>query len=150
MKRLVFLFLLCVNLLQAQKISAGFVFAPQLTSSNFKDLTQINPLHLMLTYSKDSNQDFNLGYTVMFKNIATSYRYKKYYVFNLINTNKQPNYFGAGITLQISKLNPAVFFIEPGTIYSFKKKNTFPLILSTGIFIPFKKLIYEKKQGGSS
>jgi hypothetical protein len=149
MKKLVFLLLLVVNFLQAQKISVGFVFAPQITSSNLKDIKQINPLHLMLTYSKDSNQDFNLGYTPMFKNIALNYRYKNYYVVNLINIENQPHFFGLGITFPISKFNPAVLFIEPGILYSFKGENKFPLILSAGVFAPFKKTIYQKKQGSS-
>lgn len=149
MKKLVFLFLLFVNLLQAQKTEIGFIFAPQITSSNLKDIKQINPLHLMLTYSKDSNQDFNLGYTPMFKNIALNYRYKNYYVVNLINIKNQPHFFGLGITFSISKLNPAVLFVEPGTLYSFKGENKFPLILSAGVFVPFKKTIYQKKQGSS-
>lgn len=151
MKNLVFAlsFLFLVNL-QGQKISVGFVMAPQITSSDFKEIKQINPLHLMLTYSKDSNQDFNLGYTVIFKNIALNYRYKNYYVVNLINIDNQPHFFGLGITIPISKFNPAVLFIEPGTLYSFEKKNKFPLILSAGIFIPFKKLIYEKTKRSPS
>lgn len=150
MKRLVFLFLLSINILQAQKISVGFVFAPQITSSNFKSWQQISPLHTVIMYQPNENLYFQTGYTVQYSNLIFAGGYKNLYAINLINTNKGLNFFGSGIVFPISPFNPSTVFVELGTNYSFKEKNNFTLILSMGIFVPFRKLIYEKKQGGSS
>ncbi len=149
MKKLVFIFLFFVNLLQAQKISVGFVFAPQVTSSNLKKWEQINPLHASVWYQLNENLFFQTGYTVQYEKLIFAAGYKNLYAVNLLSTNTDKNFFGLGIIFPISKFNPSVLFIEPGTLYSFKGKQEFPLILSAGIFIPFKKLIYEKQKGSS-
>ena len=149
MKKLVFLllFLFCVNFLQAQKISIGFVFAPQITCSNLKNWKQITPLHTCAWYQSNENFFLQTGYTVSSKNLIFAGGYKSFYAVNLINMDKGLNFFGVGMVFPFSKFNPSLLFIEPGTLYSFKGENKFPLILSTGIFIPFKKLIFEKTKG---
>ncbi len=88
MKVLVFVFLVSVNILQAQKISVGFVFAPQITSSNLKQWEQINPLHACVWYQPNDNLFFQTGYTVAGKNLIFAGGYKSFYAVNLVNVNK--------------------------------------------------------------
>jgi hypothetical protein len=150
MKKLVFVLLLFVNLSQAQKIEIGFMLVPQITSSNFKAPEKIAPLHSGIWYNFKDNKTFTaIAYTVENKNLFFAIGYENYYVVKSFNLNNNGNYVGFGTTFPISRFNPSVLFVELGTSYYFKEKNNFPLILSTGIFVPFRKLIYEKKQGSS-
>lgn len=141
MEKLVFVFLLFVNFLQAQKIEVGFMMVPQITSSDFKAPTQTNPLHAGLWYHFNENIFLILAYTAQSENIFSGLVYKNYYLVQSLNINNNSNYSGLGIVFPISRFNPATLFFEIGTSYSFKEKNNLPVILSTGIFIPFKKEI---------
>jgi len=148
-KKLVFIFLLLVNLLQAQKIEVGFMLSPQIFSVNFNEPQKSVPLFAGVWVHLNKNKFTALAYDAENKNIFSVFGIKDYYLINGFNLAKNPNYTGIGKIFEIEKITP-VIFTEIGTNYSFKEKNNFPIILSTGVFIPFRKLIYEKTKRSPS
>ena len=137
MKNICLVLLFCVFglTLSAQKIFAGFNFAPQINVVDFKTVSQGLPLHTLAWSDVSPSTSIALGYTVAGNNFVQAYIRPDWYVVNLINTAGQSNFLGIGYTLPIPETKE-VLFLEIGSNYDRKfSKKSFNCVISAGIFI---------------